>query len=217
MNPYYPVFLDLRGRLCVVVGGGAVAEEKVEGLLAAGAVVRTVAPSITPRLEHHAVTGAIDHLARGYREGDLQGAFLALSERLGPETHLRLRDEAERRGIPLNVQDETEFCSFIAGSLFRRGDLTIAISTAGRAPALAARLRQAFEHRFGEHYARFLELAGRLREPLKERYPDFKTRRDLWYQLVDSDVLQLLEQGEESRARERIAAVMGVEPSEVAS
>ncbi len=217
MSPYYPVFLDLRDRRCVVVGGGAVAEEKVEGLLTAGAIVQVIAPRLTPGLERLLSAGEIHHSARDYREGDLQHAFLALSERVGSEIHVALRDEATRRSVPLNVQDETDFCSFIAPALFRRGDLTIAISTAGRAPALAARLRQAFERRFGEHYARFLELAGRLRRPLEERYPDFETRRDLWYRLVDSDVLDLLEQGDGERARQRIVSLTGVELSEVAS
>lgn len=217
MSRYYPVFLDLRRRTCVVIGGGAVAREKVEGLLDAGAVVRVIAPRLTPELERRAAAGEIEHVARDYREGDLEGAFLALAEGLGRATHAALRDEAARRAVALNVQDETAYCSFIAPALFRQGDLTIAISTAGRAPALAARLRQAFERRFGTHYARFLELAGRLRRPLAERHPDFETRRALWYELVDSDVLDLLERGDDEQARRRAAALTGVPLAEVAS
>lgn len=213
MSNFYPVYLDLRGRRCVVIGGGAVAEEKVRGLLDAGAKVRVIAPRLAAGLGELVARGEIDHLARPYRDGDLAGAFLALAERLGEAKHRAIRAEAQRRQVPLNVQDEIEYCSFYAAALFRRGDLTIAISTAGKAPALAARLRQGFERRFGEHYARFLDLAGRLRRPLKKRFPDFSTRRDLWYRLVDSDVLDLLEQGDEERARERIRAIMGVEPT----
>ncbi|MEM7351060.1 MAG: bifunctional precorrin-2 dehydrogenase/sirohydrochlorin ferrochelatase [Acidobacteriota bacterium] len=213
MSSFYPVYLDLRGRLCVVIGGGAVAEEKVEGLLAAGARVRLIAPQPNEALQRLADRGAIDWRARPYREGDLAGAFLALAERLGAPTHRALRDEAEHRNVPLNVQDEIDYCSFYAAALFRRGDLTLAISTAGKAPALAARLRQRFENMFGEHYAHFLDLAGRLRQPLKERFPDFATRRDLWYRLVDSDVLELLEQGDEAGAIERMAGIMGVRPT----
>ena len=212
MSVYYPIFLDLRGRRCIVLGGGKVAEEKAEGLLQAGAAVRVIAPRLTPALASRAAAGEIDHLPRRYRDSDLEGAFLAFSERLGEAVHDAVAREADRRDVPLNVQDETRYCSFIAAALVRRGDLTIAISTAGKAPALAVRLRQALERRFGEHYARFLELAGRLRRPLARLHPDFETRRALWYRLVDSDVLRLLEQGEEELARSRIATIMGVEP-----
>ena len=212
MSVYYPIFLDLRGRRCVVLGGGEVAEEKVEGLLQAGAAVRVIAPRLTPALAGRVAAGEIDHSPRRYRDGDLEGAFLAISERLGEAVHDAVAREADRRDVPLNVQDETRYCSFIAAALVRRGDLTIAISTAGKAPALAVRLRQALERRVGEHYARFLELAGRLRRPLARRHPDFETRRALWYRLVDSDVLRLLEQGEEERAQSLIVTIMGVEP-----
>ncbi len=213
MTTYYPIYLNLHDRLVVVLGGGEVAEEKVEGLTAAGATVRVIAPRLNPGLQRLAATGAIEHIPRSYRDGDLTGAFLALSERLGDQVHRTIQAEAERTGVPLNVQDETQYCSFIAAAMFRRGDLTITISTAGKAPALAARLRQSFERDFGDHYARFLELSGRLRKPLAERFPSFETRRELWYQLVDSDVLELLERGDDELARNRMTAIMGVEPS----
>lgn len=207
---YYPVYLDLRGRRCVVVGGGLVALEKVEGLLAAGAAVRLIAPRLAPELERLAAAGSIEHLPRSYRDGDLEGAFIAFSERLGEVVHRALAAEAERLAVPLNVQDETACCSFIAAALVRQGDLTITISTSGKAPALAVRLKEAMKESFGPHYARFLELSGRLRAPLKARHPDFETRRALWYRLVDSDVLDLLGRGDDDRAEEQMAGIMGV-------
>ncbi len=212
MTVYYPIYLELEGRLIVVLGGGEVAEEKADGLLPTGATVRVIAPRINPGLQRLAADGAIEHIARPYREGDLEGAFLVFSERLGETVHQQVWAEAERHSVPLNVQDETAYCSFVAAAIFRRGDLTITISTAGKAPALAARLRQTFERNFGDHYARFLELSGRLRKPLAERFPSFETRRELWYQLVDSDVLELLERGEDNRAQQRMTTIMGVEP-----
>ncbi len=210
---YYPVYLDLRGRLAVVIGGGEVALEKVTGLLDAGARVRVVARELVPELAELAARGEIDHRLHDYRGGELEGAFLAFSERLGQDMYQRIWREAEERGVPLNVQDETEFCSFIAAALVRRGDLTLAISTAGKAPALAVRLRQQLEADLGPHYGRFLDYAGRLRAPLAESVPEFSHRRDLWYQLVDSDVLELLRRGEESRARQRMVEIMGVAPA----
>jgi siroheme synthase-like protein len=210
MNAYYPVYLDLRGRRAVVAGGGAVALEKVEGLLAAGAVVRVIAPRLDPALARLAAAGKIEHRARDYRDGDLEGAFLAFSERLGEDVHRALAAEAGRKNVPLNVQDETAYCSFLAAALVRQGDLAITISTSGKAPALAVRLKESLQARFGPHYARFLELSGRLRAPLKERHPDFETRRALWYRLVDSDVLDLLERGDEELAEQRMAGIMDV-------
>lgn len=210
---YYPVYLDLKGRLTVVVGGGDVALEKVRGLLDAGARVRVVARELVPELANLAARGAVEHRPWDYRGGELEGAFLAISERLGPEVQQAVWREAEELGIPLNVQDDTGRCSFITAALVRRGDLTLAISTAGKAPALAVRLRQQLERSLGPHYGCFLEYAGRLRAPLAERTPDFARRRELWYRLVDSDVLELLRRGEESRARRRMVEIMGVAPA----
>jgi len=212
MSGYYPVYLDLRGRRVVVVGGGAVAAKKVAGLVAAGAAVRVIAPELHPALAERVARGEVEQLAREYRDGDLEGAHLAFAERLGEELYRALWREAERRRIFLNVEDETPYCSFIAASLLRRGDLTITVSTAGRAPALAVRIRQELERRYGDHHARFLELAGRLRAPLARRFPDFETRRSLWYRLVDSDVLELLRRGDDAAAHRRFVEILGVEP-----
>lgn len=207
---YYPIHLDLRGRLVAVIGGGAVAQEKVEGLLAAGARVKVIAPRLTLELARLAAEGAVEHVARSFRDGDLEGAFLAVGERLGAAIDGAVWREAEARGIPCNVQDDLPHCSFIAASVVRRGDLTVTISTSGKAPALAVRLRQQLERQLGAHYARFLEIAGRLRAPLAERLPDSAARRELWYRLVDSDVLELLGRGDDAGARERVAEITGV-------
>lgn len=216
---YYPVFLDLRGRLCVVVGGDRAALWKVEGLLASGARVRLIAAEPIPELaELAAREPSIEHRVREYRRGDLDGAFLALSVIATPEIAAPFWAEAEALGIPANVMDDVPRCSFIAPSIVRRGDLAVAISTAGRAPALAVRLRERLERELGGHHARFLELAGALRAPMAERHPPFETRRELWYRLVDSDVLDLLARGNEAAAVERIEEVTGIDlRSEVAS
>lgn len=207
---YYPVFLDLRGRPCVVVGGDAAALAKVEGLLEAGARVTVVAPELVPGLAALAASGAVLHRARSYRRGDLAGAFLALSVLRDPAVARPFFEEAEARGIPANVMDDVPRCSFISPSVVRRGDLAVAISTSGRAPALAVRLRQRLERELGAEHGRFLELASALREPLAEACPDFEERRRRWYRLVDSDVLELLARGEEAAARKRIEDITGV-------
>lgn len=208
MPAYYPVYLDLRGRLAIVVGGGAVGEEKVDGLVDAGARVRVIAPRLTPAMTEYAVAGTIEHVPRAYRTGDLEGAFIVLAERLGTAIQRAVWAEAERLGIPTNVQDDTPRCSFIAPSIVRRGDLTVAISTAGKAPVLAVRLRQQLESLIGRHHERFIELAGRLRAAVGRRHPAFETRRKLWYRLVDSDVLSLLEAGEDRSAEATARAIL---------
>jgi siroheme synthase-like protein len=211
---YYPVYLDLRGRPCAVLGGGALAEEKARGLLAAEAQVTVFAAEATPGLAELAAEGALRHVGRDYRNGDLAGFFLAIATVADPAVREAAWREAQARGVLLNTADDPPRCDFIAPSIVRRGDLTVAISTGGKAPALAVRLRQELESRLGEEHARFLELAGRVRKPLAERHLDFETRRDLWYRLVDSDVLDLLRTGEEKAARARFEEILGVAPDE---
>ena len=216
---YYPVYLDLRGRLCVVVDGqgqgeahGQAALWKAEGLVAGGARVRLVSESPSPELAAFVASHPeVEHRARGYRPGDLAGAFLAISVDASPEVAGPFWEEAQALGIPANVMDDVPRCSFIAPSIVRRGDLAVAISTAGRAPALAVRLRERLERELGDHHARFLEIAGALRAPMLERHPPFERRRELWYRLVDSDVLDLLARGDEAAAVERIEAITGID------
>ncbi|MDQ4076384.1 MAG: bifunctional precorrin-2 dehydrogenase/sirohydrochlorin ferrochelatase [Chloroflexota bacterium] len=211
---YYPVYLDLRGRPCVVVGGGRLAEEKVKGLLEAEADVTVVAPRLTNQLQRWAEAGHIRQVARPYVSGDLAGAFLAISTLNKPEVNEQFWEEVVERNILANVMDDLPHCNFIAASIVRRGDLAITISTSGKAPALAIRLRQWLERELGEEYARFLELAGSLRAPLAERFPPFEERKRRWYELVDSEVLDLLRRGEDEAARTRITEIMGVAPVE---
>jgi siroheme synthase-like protein len=209
---YYPVYLSLEGRPCVVVGGGPVAEGKVEGLLEAGARVTVVSPALSARLAELRESGRIAHSARPYRRGDLAGAFLAIGGTDDRSVNREIWEEAVEAGVLLNLVDDPPRCGFIAPSIVRRGDLAIAISTGGKAPVLAVRLRERIERLVGEEHARFLELAGRFRAPLAERCPSFDERKERWYRLVDSDVLDLLRRGEGSAALSRMREILGVAP-----
>ncbi|MYF05746.1 MAG: bifunctional precorrin-2 dehydrogenase/sirohydrochlorin ferrochelatase [Holophagales bacterium] len=211
---YYPVYLSLAERLVVVKGGGPVAERRVAGLLRCGARVRVVAPELTLELEQRAQGGEIEHLARPYRTGDLEGAALAVAEPGEPASDASFFAEAERRGIFVNVEDDLEHCSFIMPALVRRGDLVVAISTSGRAPELAVRLRERLERELGPEYGALLELAGRLRAPLARAVPGFEERRRRWYELVDSDVLELFRDGRAAEAREGAERILGVSAEE---
>jgi uroporphyrin-III C-methyltransferase/precorrin-2 dehydrogenase/sirohydrochlorin ferrochelatase/precorrin-2 dehydrogenase/sirohydrochlorin ferrochelatase len=200
----------LSQRPAIVVGGGKIAAGKVVGLLAAGAAVTVIAPELTPALEQLAADESITHHRRPYAPGDLAGAQLAICATNDRAVNAAVWAEANARGVWVNVVDDPPHCSFIAPSIARRGDLTVAVSTGGKAPALAVRLRQQIEALLGDEHARFLELAGQLRQPLAERYPSFEERKRRWYDLVDSDVLDLLRAGDEAGAYDRIAALMGV-------
>src|SRR5581483_1872637 len=163
---YYPIFLNLQERRVHVIGSGRLAEAKVGRLLATGARVRVIAPTVSAGLEELVAAGEIEYVAREYEEGDLDGAFLIISTVNERATNERIFEEANARNVALNVVDDVEHCSFIAPSILRRGDLTIAVSTSGKAPAVAVRLRQQLEEQIGEEYARFLEIVGTLRAPL---------------------------------------------------
>ena len=209
MSVYYPIYLQLQDQPCVVVGGGKIAEGKVTGLLAAGARVTVISPDLTPPLQDLVRRNSITHVARLYRPGDLSGAFVVICATDKAEVNHQVWQEASAEGQLVNVVDDTPRCNFIAPAILRKGDLTVAISTAGKAPALAVRLKERLERSIGPEYERFLELAGQLREPLAQHIPDFETRKALWYELVDSYALDLLAQGEEAAALEVISEVIG--------
>jgi uroporphyrin-III C-methyltransferase/precorrin-2 dehydrogenase/sirohydrochlorin ferrochelatase len=201
---FYPVFLNLRGRRAVVIGGGAVAEQKVLGLLSAGAHVTVVSPETTPRLAELAAAGEIDLRRRPYRSGDLAGAWLAIAGTDDRAANAQVWAEAERDGVLLNAVDDLDHCSFIAPAIHREGDVTVAVSTSGKSPALAARLRRRVGRLVGPAEARLCDLLGELRPELAARVPDTRARTALWYRIVDSDVIEFVRRGDMEGARERI-------------
>ncbi|HIG47884.1 MAG TPA: bifunctional precorrin-2 dehydrogenase/sirohydrochlorin ferrochelatase [candidate division Zixibacteria bacterium] len=209
---YYPLFLDLNDRPCVVIGGGRIAADKTHALLEARARVTVVAQDLIGSLADLAAVGRIKHAARLYQAGDLAGSVLAISATDDSAVNRLVWEEGRRSGVLVNVVDDVPLCDFIAPSVIRQGDLTVAISTSGKAPALAVRIRESLEEKFGREYARFLELAGAIRQSLAEKNPDFNARRTLWYRLVDSDVLDLLRAGDEDAAYQKIEAIMGIPP-----
>src|SRR5207302_9996960 len=203
MTAFYPVFLDLRGRRAVVIGGDAVAEQKVRGLVAAGAHVTLVSPDVTPALTDLGRRGAIELRRRGYHDGDLAGAWLAIAA-VNRTVNAAVWAEAERLGVPLNAVDDLEHSSFIAPAIHREGDITVAVSTGGKSPALAVRLRQRIARLVGRAEARLCALLGELRPELAGRVPDACARTALWYEIVDSDVIDYVRRGEIEGARGRI-------------
>ncbi|MBK8905912.1 MAG: bifunctional precorrin-2 dehydrogenase/sirohydrochlorin ferrochelatase [Anaerolineaceae bacterium] len=211
MKPY-PIFLiGLENRHCIVIGGGHEAENKVRGLLDCDATVTVIHPTLTPALEAWAGEGQFTWLQRPYQPGDLHGAFLVIAERADADTNGRIWTEAEAEGALVNVMDDVDHCNFVAGSVVRQGHLTISISTSGAAPALAVRLRQKMAQEFGPEYATFLAWMQQLRAPMSQQYPGFGERRERWYELVDSDILELIRNGRFDLARQRLLEISGIE------
>lgn len=184
----------------VVVGGGAVAEGKVVQMLEAGAQITLISPEVTPKLAELAEMGVIDFVQRAYRTGDFVDAFLVIASTDDRAVNAAVWDEAKGRNILCNVVDEPPHCNFYAVSVVRQGDLTIGISTNGVAPALANRLRKRFESEFGPEYADFLAIMRERRPVIAAHLPCFGCRKDRWYQIVDTNVLELLRTGQRDQA-----------------
>lgn len=201
---YYPVFLDLKGRTCLVVGGGVVAERKVRSLVAAGARVTVVSPSVSPGLASLAAEGSIVHKKNIFVEADLDGAFLAVAATDDRGLNERITEACRGRGILVNSVTSPAGSSFIVPSVVERGDLLIALSTSGASPALARRMRERLEKEFGPEYADLLDALGRLRKELPKRILDEATRRRLYETVLDSDILTLLRQGNKEGAERLI-------------
>ena len=176
---FIPIFFDVTDRRCVVIGGGEVAKRKVEALLEAGARVTVVSPRLSPPLQAAVARGLVTHIARDYAPGDIKGCVLVYAATDDPKLHRELAAEARTLGIPINVADEPELCSFIAPAVVKRGALQIAISTGGASPAFAARIRRELEARFGVECALTLDLmrAARRRLHAEEIAPVERMRR----------------------------------------
>jgi precorrin-2 dehydrogenase/sirohydrochlorin ferrochelatase len=197
----YPVTLDVRDRLCVVVGGGNVAARKVESLLEAGARVCVVAPELCAALERLAADGTIEHRKRPYAPGDLDGALLVISGTDDRPTNERVSRDATARGMLVNVVDVPDLCMFQVPASIRRGSLLITISTGGKSPALSRRIREQLETAFGPEYAAFIDLLGELRGEVKERIASQGERQRVWEQILDSGALALIRAGRADEAR----------------
>ncbi len=217
MSFRYPVTMNIEGRRCVVIGGGPVAEHKCHGLLDAGALVTVIAQSVTDELERMARQGRVELRTRSYSYGDLEGAFLAVAATDDPNVHSRVFKEGEERGVLVNAVDDSEHCHFAVPSVLRRGDLAVAISTGGKAPALAKHLRSELDRQLGPELAAVVDLLAEVRtEALASREVDFDTWSQRWQEALDHDVVTLVRQGRVAEAREVVLRSLeggGVEPA----
>lgn len=189
---YYPVFLDLTGRKAVVVGGGAVALRKIETLLEYGAVVCVISKELLPELQRRVDRGEITLISDEFEESRIEDAFLIIIATDDRDLNKRVSEAAKRRNILVNTVDQPEECSFIVPSVIRRGDLQVAVSTSGKSPALAKRIREALTAQFGDEYEPFLNLMGRIRKELILKGMQESERGRIFHELVDSPILELI-------------------------
>jgi len=197
---FYPMFLKISGKRCVVVGGGGVARRKVRALLEHGASVEVISPDPCPELIGLAEKGQIRILRRHYQPGDLQGALLAIAATDDSEINRQVVKEAKDKAVLVNVADDAENSDFIVPSYLRRGALAIAVSTGGRSPALARKIRARLEKEIGDEYASLVRLIGEVRAEVRRR--GIKVTGDDWQEALDLDfILDLLKRGEEEKAK----------------
>lgn len=208
---YYPICLEIKGKVCIVVGGGEVAERKVLSLLNAGAEVKVVSPVVTERLQKISAEGGLLWIKRIYEEGDLEGAFLAYAASDNEDVNRRISDEAAKGRVLLNVVDQPEICDFIVPSVVERGLLTIAVSTGGASPAFARRMRLELEEMYGEEYAVFLEIMAAVRQKLLTKKDGSVNNRSIFNELASLPIPEMIRDGRWNDVDRTITTLLGEE------
>ena len=207
---YYPVNLDMTNKRCVVVGGGEIAERKVERLLECGAQVTVVSKSLTPVLKARKKTGQMDHIDRDYEDQALDGAFMVIGATDRNDVNERISKEAMARGLLVNIVDDPDRCNFILPSLVQQGDLSIAISTGGKSPALAKKLRKELEKQYGPEYQTLLVIMGILRKRILAGDQRAADNKAVFEDLVHSDILQAIREKDRGRVNTIIHDLTGI-------
>jgi siroheme synthase-like protein len=187
---YYPIFLNLQGKKCVVVGGGRVAFRKVTTLLNCGADITVISPKPHAEISKLFKNKAIQLVRRNYERGDLRRAALSIAATHVKEINRKVAEESKKNGTPVNVVDDAELSDFIIPSSFRRGDLSVAVSTSGMSPALAKKIRAKLEKKIGIEYAYLLSLIAEIRSEIKKK--GLRVSAKTWQESLDLDSLILL-------------------------
>jgi precorrin-2 dehydrogenase / sirohydrochlorin ferrochelatase len=205
---YYPVFWDITGKKCVVIGGGEVAARKVVRLLDCGAKVCVVSPKLVPELASLKKDERIDHINDEYAGEYLYGAMLVIGATDDEKINTAVSQDARVKGIPVNIVDDPQKCDFILPSLVERGDLTIACGTGGNSPALARHLREELEAVYGEEYATLLNILGQLRTKMEKNAGVGK----VWFdRLMSAGLLDAIRKKDENKVQKIVRDITGEE------
>jgi len=187
---YYPIFVDLKNKKAVVVGGGLVAQRKIDTLLACGADVHIISRDLTPELQKYLSEGKISLLGREFSENYLKDAFIVIAATDDSALNRMVSKIAREKGMLVNVVDQPMDCNFIVPSVIKRGDLLIAVSTSGKSPAMARRIRERLSRQFGGEYGDFLTLLGKLRKEILSKGLSQEENSRIFHELVDSPILE---------------------------
>ena len=200
-SPYYPILLNIQGRKCLVAGGGKVALRKVKALLEHGADVEVVSPFFCPELNQLAANETIRAIQRDYKPEDLKDAFIAIAATDDAKTNESIAADARRQGVLVNVVDDPNNSDFIVPSQFRRGDVIVAVSTSGRSPALARKIRSELEKGFKAEYAQLAILADEIRSELKLQRVTVSS--NTWQEVLNlNSLIELVRRGKNREAKE---------------
>ena len=191
---YYPVHLDIQNRNCLVVGGGAVGTRKIVTLLDCGANVTVISLVVSDQLRDFAISGLIKLRERPYQSGDLDGMFLVIGATDDERLNRQISSDADHLNPLCNIADRPEVCNFILPSIVHRDDLVITISTSGKSPALAKKLRKTLEYQFGKEYGVFLKLMGAVRKKLLSQAHQPEAHKHLFEQLIAADLIGMIQE-----------------------
>ncbi len=204
MAHLFPVFLSLSGKKCLVVGGGRVAERKIADLLECEANINVISPTAGDSIQLWSNQSLISWQAREIEVSDLDNVCMVFVATNNMDANRLVVNWCRERGILVNAVDDPPNCDFYVPAVVRRNSLVVAISTEGKSPMFARKLREQLEGFIGEEYGEFVDFLGEQREPIKQAVNDIEKRKRIFEALVDSDILDLLKAGERERAKERM-------------
>jgi precorrin-2 dehydrogenase/sirohydrochlorin ferrochelatase len=210
---YYPVLIKLEGKKAVVVGGGVIAQRKVDTLLSCDAEVYVVARELTSLLSRYLEEGRIGFLGHEFRDDLLDGAFMVIAATDDPLLNRKVSEEAWKRGLLVNVIDQPADCNFIVPSILKRGDLLVAVSTSGKSPAFAKKVREELEDQFGDEYGAFLLLMGRVREEFLAQGLSQEENKRIFEEIVNSNMLEAIAKSDWDEVATILNTIMNTEKS----
>ena len=206
---YYPVHLDIQNRNCLVVGGGGVGTRKVATLLECGASVSVISPEVTQKLRDLVKSNLIDLKERRYQAGDLDGMFLVIGATDDEELNRKISRDADRLNTLCNIADRPEVCNFILPAIVKRDDLIITISTSGKSPALAKKLRKTLELQFGKEYGTFLKLMGAVRKKLLSQAHEPEAHKHLFEKIIAADLITMIQNNQTAKIDALLFDILG--------
>jgi len=209
--PYYPIFIDLNNQNVIVVGGGEVAERKIRNFLIYGCKIYISSPHLTPHLKQLVAKKKIHHIPFESLDTYLDDTFMVIAATDDPEVNSQIASQAKKHGLLINTVDQPKDCNFIMPSIVKRGDLQIAISTAGKSPALAKKIRKEMDSTFGPEYDSLIELLGLIRIKLLSQDQSSSKNKIIFQKLVDSDLLELIKNENLDGVRIALKSILGEE------